>query len=116
MVNFGLRDQGFDWAHRFDEAAREVMVDNPGDVLRLLDHPDYRMAVPTPDHFLPLVSLAGVAAAAGMKTDILVEGYDLGSLSMTSYGLDVTCPESDEEGGSADLPDPDRTPSDQTNV
>ncbi len=86
-VNFGMRGKAFDWAERFDDAAREVMVTSPGDVLRLFEHPGYNISSPTPDHFLPLVTLAGLAAAADTTPDVLVEGYDLGALSMTSYGL-----------------------------
>ena len=79
----------FMWARDFDEAARELMVTAPGDLGRLEHHPAYVRAVPTPDHFLPLAYLAGLAAAAGHGTTTLVDGYALGSLSMTAYGLDV---------------------------
>jgi 4,5-DOPA dioxygenase extradiol len=62
------------------------MTEDPGDVLRLRDHPDYPLAVPTPDHFIPLVYLAGFTAANGSaKPEVLVEGYAMGSLSMTCY-------------------------------
>ena len=37
------------------------MTNEPGDVLRLTEHADFPMAVPTPDHFLPLLYLAGLA-------------------------------------------------------
>src|SRR4051794_6565403 len=46
--------EGFDWAHRFDDAARELMTTAPGEIATLGEHPDYAAAVPTPDHFLPL--------------------------------------------------------------
>jgi len=115
-VDFGMRDGGYDWAHRFDEAAREVMTTSPVDVLRLREHPDYRNAVPTPDHFLPLVTLAGLAAAAGSPTNVLVEGYALGALSMTSFGLEVACPQTNGGAGAGDLPNPDVCPTDQTNT
>ena len=42
---------------------------------------------PTPDHFFPMVYLAGLAAASGSSLDVLIDGYDAGSLSMTSYTL-----------------------------
>ena len=61
---------------------------SPADIAKLAEHPDYRRAVPTPEHFLPLLYLAGLAGAAGKPTQIFAEGYAMGSLSMTAYGLD----------------------------
>ena len=76
-------DDGFDWARRFDEAARALMVSDPAGVAALDGHRDYRLAVPTPDHFLPLLYVAG--ATGGAAAEVLVDGYTYGSLSMTSY-------------------------------
>ena len=78
-------DGGFDWARRFNEAARDVMTSRPHDLPALAAHPDYRMAVPTPEHFLPLLYLAGLAAAANTPATELVDGYAMGSLSMAAY-------------------------------
>jgi 4,5-DOPA dioxygenase extradiol len=78
-------EAGFDWAERFDEAARATVVAAPGDVLALASHSDYALAVPTPDHFIPLVYFAGVAAASGAQPEVVVDGYAYGSLSMTCY-------------------------------
>jgi 4,5-DOPA dioxygenase extradiol len=88
LVDPSLRDGAFDWAIRFDEATRDVMTTRPADVLSLQQHPDFARAVPTPDHFLPLVYLAGLANHAGRAPRVLIDGYALGSLSMTSYVLD----------------------------
>jgi 4,5-DOPA dioxygenase extradiol len=86
-------DGAFDWARRFDEAARDVLTQRPGDAASLVSHPDYRMAAPTPEHFLPVLYLAGLAAAAGKPLVPLVEGHAYGSLSMIAYGLDANRPE-----------------------
>ncbi len=117
-----LPDDGTDWAHRFDEAARAVMTSDPGALPRLLEHADLRAAVPTPDHFLPLAYLAGLADAAGTAADVLVGGYQLGSLSMTAYGLglDLAGSGGAPTGASADagtvLPTDADVPPDETNL
>ena len=78
-------DEGFDWAQRFDEAAREVLLDDPTAAAALDRHRDFRVAVPTPDHFLPLLYFAGLTGAGDVTPDVLVDGYAYGSLSMTAY-------------------------------
>lgn len=84
-----LADEGTDWAHRFEESASAAMTSSPGDVLDLQGHRDWPAAVPTPDHFIPLLYLAGLAVAEGRPADILVDGYAYGSLSMTAFTLDA---------------------------
>ena len=86
-IDWARPDAAFDWAERFDQAARSVMTTSPGDVAGLVNHRDYALAAPTPDHFIPLLYLAGLAAATGEVTDVLIDGYAMGSLSMTSYTL-----------------------------
>jgi len=106
-------DGAFPWAERFDDAVVEQLAHDPGEILKLTEHPDYKLAVPTPDHFTPLLYLAGVAAATGERLDPLVRGYAMGSLSMTCYGVgvDLRCR---EEVGAAGLPHD--VPADQTNI
>jgi len=82
-------DAAFDWNERFDEAVVQQLSDQPAELLRLLEHPDYRAAVPTPDHFIPLIYLAGMAAQQSLPLDALVRGYSMGSISMTCYGLEA---------------------------
>ena len=84
-------DGAFDWNRRFDDAARQVLHDAPGEVLRLVEHPDFEPAVPTPDHFIPLLYVAALAAEADTPAEILVDGYAYGSLSMACYGIDRPC-------------------------
>lgn len=108
---------GFDWAQRFETAARAALTRDPEQVLELETHPDYEDAVPTPDHFLPVVYLAGLGAEAGEPCEVLIDGYALGSLSMTTYtiGLGLTEPSSGR-GPAASLPDPNRVPAEDTNL
>jgi 4,5-DOPA dioxygenase extradiol len=89
VVDFGAGETGTDWNHRFDDAVRDVVTADPSAVLALGDHPDYRRAVPTPDHYVPLLYVAGLAAAASTPVDLMLDGYMAGSLSMTSYTLDL---------------------------
>ena len=82
---------GFDWAHRFDADAGERLLTDPTEIGTLDAHPDWDKAAPTPDHFLPLAYLAGLAAAdrdAGRADPrLLVDGCVAGSLSMSAYSL-----------------------------
>jgi 4,5-DOPA dioxygenase extradiol len=89
-VDWARPEAAFDWAQRFDEAARERLTTDPSSVVGLVDHPDYALAVPTPDHYWPMLYLAGLAAAADEPADVLVDGYNMGSLSMTSYTVGAT--------------------------
>jgi 4,5-DOPA dioxygenase extradiol len=91
-IDWTLGDTGTDWAHRFDDAARDIMTSDPGRIAELQQHRDFAHAVPTPDHFIPLLYLAGMARAAGSTTEVLIDGYAYGSLSMTAYTLGVRAP------------------------
>lgn len=110
-------DEAFDWNRRFDQAARQLLHDAPGDVLRLVEHPDYERAVPTPDHFIPLLYIAALAAEAGAAAEILVDSYAYGSLSMACYGVDIRGPLAvDSPTVGTAVPDPGSVPAEQTNL
>ncbi len=98
-MSWDLADSGYDWAERFDEAAKDLMRSDPTGVARLDGHRDFGSAVPTPDHFLPLLYLAGLAGAAGSAAEVLVDGYAYGSLSMTAYLLGLSCATGGGTGG-----------------
>ncbi len=100
-MDWNLEDHGFDWAERFDEDAKERMLTDPTELARMDAHPDYRLAVPTPDHFLPALYVAGFAGASGEDVDVLVDGYAYGSLSMTAYTVGASCPPASDAGGTA---------------
>jgi len=107
-------DAAFDWAERFDEAVARQLADAPGDILKLAEHPDFAAAVPTPDHFIPLLYVAAMAAEQGARLDPLVRGYAMGSISMSCYGLGAEGLGCAEGEGAAALPAD--VPADQTNV
>lgn len=107
-------DAAFDWAERFDDAVVEQMATNPSDILTVAEHPDYPLAVPTPDHFIPLLYLAGLAGAGEGAAKPLVRGYAMGSISMTCYGLGANAGMAEDIEGAAGLPSD--IPPDQTNM
>ncbi len=80
-------DLAFDWAQRFDDDVRELMTGGPERFRELPEHHDFARAAPTPDHFLPLAYVAGLAEAQGGRADVVLEGCTMGSISMTSYAL-----------------------------
>jgi 4,5-DOPA dioxygenase extradiol len=92
-MNPQLAEDGYDWAQRFDTEAKDRMASDPSAVASLDGHRDYQYAVPTPDHFIPLLYLAGLASAQGAGTEVLIDGYAYGSLSMTAYTLGMDNPE-----------------------
>lgn len=118
QIAWHLPDAAFDWNRRFDEAAAEIMTTRPGDVTQLGEHGDYALAVPTPDHFLPLLYIAGLAAADDETADVLVDGYALGSLSMIAYTVGdhsarIPPAGAATDGAAADMP---AIPADETNL
>ena len=114
-MSWDLGGVGFDWAARFDDDAKALMLSNPSEALRLDGHRDFRAAVPTPDHFIPLLYLAGLAEVAADEIDILADGYAYGSLSMTSYTLGLAhCGDSDMVR--CEPPAPPSLPPDESNI
>jgi 4,5-DOPA dioxygenase extradiol len=109
---------GFDWARRFDRDARAILTESPASILEMSRHADFALAVPTPDHYLPVVFLAGLAGASGAPLDVLVDGCAYGSLSMTAYQLGVHArprhEAADDDAGR--LPDSSAVPLESTNL
>lgn len=113
LIEWNRPTEGADWAHRFDDAAAAQMSDDPSAIGKLAEHPDFARAAPTPEHFIPLLYTAGLAAVEG-RCQPLIRSYSLGSLSMTCYnvGPDLDLP--GETEGVAGLPGD--VPPDQTNT
>ncbi len=112
-IDWTRPDSAFDWARSFDDDVRGVMTTAPADLPAVRGHDDFAMAAPTPDHFIPLLYLAGLAAAAGETAQVLVDGYAMGSLSMASYTLGYRVREPEDRGGAPVLP---HVPADETNL
>jgi 4,5-DOPA dioxygenase extradiol len=80
--------EGFDWALRFEERARAILI-SP-DHTPLVDYEslgkDALLSVPTPDHYLPLLY---VIALRGVDDEVSfpVEGFDGGSISMLTVQI-----------------------------
>lgn len=73
----------YDWAARFEEQAREMML--AGEHTPLLEYPklggDAKSSIPTPDHYLPLFYVLGSQQGKELIS-FPVEGADGGSVSM----------------------------------
>jgi hypothetical protein len=75
-------DTGYDWVTRFDQVARERLQSAPTEMAALDKHPDFGRAVPTPDHDLTLLDIAGLAG--DVPLDLLVDGHAAGSQPWTA--------------------------------
>jgi 4,5-DOPA dioxygenase extradiol len=87
-----VRDQldmpPFEWTRTFDARVRELVL--AGDHKPLTEYhklgPEAALAVPTPDHYLPLLYVLGANHKAD-KVTFPVEGFDGGSMSMLAVKL-----------------------------
>ncbi len=77
-----------DWALRFERAARRLISER--DHGALIDYqridPEARRAVPTPDHYLPLLYVLALQDAED-RVSFPVEGIDGGSISMLAVQI-----------------------------
>jgi 4,5-DOPA dioxygenase extradiol len=87
-ISWGREGFGEPWAIEFDQAVKDLAEGgNPGRVIEALDRPDANLSVPTPEHFLPVAYIAGLAEAEGAPLRTFVAGCEMGSLSMRSFVL-----------------------------
>jgi 4,5-DOPA dioxygenase extradiol len=80
--------QPFDWALRFEDTARSLMLN--GDHQPLVNYEslgkDALLSAPTPDHYLPLLYVLALQRD-GEGISFPVEGFDGGSISMTTVQI-----------------------------
>lgn len=78
----------FDWAMRFDEAARRLI--EVGDHEPMINYEtlgkDALLSAPTPDHYLPLLYILGLQQEDD-DVSFPASGFDGGSISMTSVKI-----------------------------
>ncbi|MFA5448979.1 MAG: 4,5-DOPA dioxygenase extradiol [Clostridia bacterium] len=86
LVNWGMGDNGFDWAHRFDAFIKEnIMSGNHDNIINYQSLGETaKLAVPITDHFNPILYILG-AADKDDKITVYNDSCVMGSLSMTSY-------------------------------
>lgn len=86
MVDWGMKDSGFDWAYQFDDFVKENIENrNHEKILHYLSLGGAaRLAVPMPDHFNPILYILG-ASDEEDQVSIYNNSCTMGSLSMTSY-------------------------------
>ncbi|HEY8605759.1 MAG TPA: 4,5-DOPA dioxygenase extradiol [Noviherbaspirillum sp.] len=90
----------YDWARRFDDRVRELLL--AGRVDQLASYADWGqdalLSVPTAEHFLPLLYVAG-ALQPDERVEIAADGFALGAISMLSAVVGPI--DADKETGAA---------------
>jgi len=76
-------ESGFTWAERFNNRVRRQLREHDLAGLCQLDDDDARLAVPTPEHYLPLLYVAAVRDAGEYLT-LLNDHIEYGAISMMS--------------------------------
>ncbi|MFN2528944.1 MAG: 4,5-DOPA dioxygenase extradiol [Candidatus Baltobacteraceae bacterium] len=77
----------YPWADRFDAYVRDALVSRDRDSLtNYRQHPDAATAAPDPDHYFPLLYIAGARSVAD-ELRFLIDGKDLASISMTAFSV-----------------------------
>lgn len=84
-IQWGADGRGYEWADSFDTAVKNIMMNNPAAIASVTQHEAFSLAVPTPDHFLPLAYIAGIASTTDASVSVFNDERTMGSLSMTSY-------------------------------
>jgi 4,5-DOPA dioxygenase extradiol len=85
------RDPGrepYDWAARFEQRIRDSLLAGDADALIAYQRfgRDAQLSAPTPDHYLPLLYVAG-SRRPGEPVSFPVEGFDGGSMSMLAVQI-----------------------------
>lgn len=89
-LRWGENSRPHDWALEFDAEMKEALLsgDTKGLTSDLLNSPQARLSIPTPDHYYPLLYAVGAAQGDKNEPRFIYEGVEVGSISMRSlvYG------------------------------
>ena len=85
LMQRGEGVRAYEWARRFNEQVRAALASGRHQALVDFEQigEDARLAVPTPEHYLPLLYIAG-SLQEGEAIEFAVDGYEAGSLGMLS--------------------------------
>lgn len=85
-VDWNKAGEGYDWAYAFDAYIHDgIMKKNHNPILNFSQAGDIaKLAVPTPDHFYPLLYCLG-ASDENDNVSVFNQSCELGSLTMTGY-------------------------------
>lgn len=86
LVDWHKGSKGFDWAYEFDDYIHENIINkNHQNIINFNECGRLaKLAVPTPDHFYPLLYALG-ASNQDDKVSVFNKSCELGSLTMTGY-------------------------------
>jgi 4,5-DOPA dioxygenase extradiol len=87
MIDFRHQD-GLDWAARFNDAVKNLILAGDNDALVRYETlgPEASLAVPTPEHFLPLLYILA-QRCPGDSVSFFNDKLVMGSISMTSVEI-----------------------------
>jgi 4,5-DOPA dioxygenase extradiol len=88
LINFDMDAEPFDWAVTFDEKVRMNLVErNHKEILNYLKMgEEATLAVPTLDHYIPMVFVLGLAQESD-RLEFVYEGFQHGSVSMRAFRI-----------------------------
>ena len=86
LVDWHKKNKGFDWAYEFDDYIYKNILNNTHEnIIKYDEIGDIaKLAVPTPDHFYPLLYILG-ASDKEDRVSVFNKSCELGSLTMTGY-------------------------------
>lgn len=80
-------NQAYEWAKEFNQTIKTALIgDDIDKIINYSDLPSAKLAVPTTEHFLPLVYILGLKQS-DENIEIITDGIELGSISMLSIAI-----------------------------